>query len=364
MQSREESKSPVARPARLGIDWQVAGYGTLIGALSAMLSAFLLNAPAEAGALAVLVGAAAGGVLGFLLARSLKRDLTRIGIYAALLARGQYQAAEVLETGTGEVRFLARQLRQMAKTWAGQVDALQRLADDRARLAERTEKLAVLEERQRLARELHDTVSQELFGLAMLVAATRSLVKESDTDVRARLHQAEEGARRAQATMRGLIRALRPVELGDKPLSAALQTLLADVRERQGIKTVLTVTGERAIPPGVEDALFRVAQEAVSNAVRHAHPTHIMVMLAAEEDGVSLSVEDDGIGFKTDAVQDHVGFSTMRERTAEIGARLAIRGQPGHGALVSVRAPLAGGDGEGGRERDDASTRPLKGTEL
>ena len=352
MEGREASKNPISRPARLGIDWQVAGYGLLIGAFSAALTAFLLRAPAGAGVLGVLAGAAAGGVLGFLLARTLKRDLTQIGIYAALLARGQYQAPASLVAGTGEARYLFRQLRQMAATWSGQVEALQRLADERAHLSERTERLAVLEERQRLARELHDTVSQELFGLAMLVAATRSLLPEDDTEVRARLRQVEEGARRAQATMRGLIRALRPVELGDKPLSAALDALLTDVRERQGIATAITTTGEREIPPGIEDALFRVAQEAVSNAVRHAHPSHISVLLAAESMGVSLAVEDDGVGFRTDAVEDHVGFSTMRERTAEIGARLSIMGEPGRGTRVSVRVPLAGGDGEASQEVD------------
>jgi NarL family two-component system sensor histidine kinase LiaS len=341
----EERRGAEVSAARLGIDWQVAGYGVLIGAGAALLASFLIHAPAAAGALSVLLGAVLGGALGFLLARPLKRDLTRIGIYAALLARGQYNAPPV-EEGTGELLYLARQLQQMAQAWSGQVEALQRLADERAHFADRTERLAVLEERQRLARELHDTVSQELFGLAMLVAATRNLVPGDEVEVLARLRQVEDGARRAQATMRGLIRALRPVELGDKTLKDALGVLLRDVRERQAIETTLLASGEREIPPGVEDALFRVAQEAVSNAVRHGRPAHITVALTEEPGAVSLSVEDDGAGFQTTAVQDHVGFSTMRERTAEIGARLSIRSQPGSGTRVVVRAPFhaVGGD--------------------
>ena len=140
--------------------------------------------------------------------------------------------------------------------------------------------------------------------------------------------------------MRGLIRALRPVELGDKSLADALATLLGDVRERQGIETELLASKDREIPPGVEDALFRVAQEAISNAVRHGRPTRLVVSLRTESNAVSLAVEDDGVGFQSGAVEDHVGFSTMRERTAEIGARLNIRSQPGRGTRVTVRAPF------------------------
>ncbi len=320
----------------LGIDWQIGGFGLIIGAAAALAALGLAQHP-----LGVLLGGAAlgavvGGAAGFLLARPLKRDLRELSLYAALLAHGQLDA-RLPGQGAGELRYLMRQLDAMAVSLADQVAAVRRLAAERQDLAQQAEQVAVLEERQRLARELHDTVSQELFALAMMLGAIRHILPASDGGAREQLSRAEEVARRAQASMRGLIRALRPVELGSRSLTAALESLLDEVGERQGIETDLQVQGQGPLPAGIEDRLFRIAQEAVSNAIRHGQPTRISLTLRRSGDDLALSIGDNGCGFDPASVVAHIGLASMRERAAEIGGQLVIQSRPGAGCTVQLR---------------------------
>jgi len=323
----------------LGIDWQIAGFGLVIGAAAALAALALAHAPFGLLLEGAGLGAAVGGAAGFLLARPLKRDLRELSLYAALLAHGQLDA-RLPGDGAGELRYLMRQLDAMALSLAEQVAAVRRLAAERQSLAQQAEQVAVLEERQRLARELHDTVSQELFALAMMLGAIRNILPEASGEAREQLSRAEEVARRAQASMRGLIRALRPVELGSRSLAAALESLLDEVGERQGIATELQVQGHDPLPAGIEDALFRIAQEAVSNAVRHGQPSRIAVTLRRSGSELALTVADNGLGFDLQTSATHIGLGSMRERAAEIGGQFVIRSRPGAGCSVQLR--LAG----------------------
>jgi NarL family two-component system sensor histidine kinase LiaS len=335
-----------AEGGSLGIDWQIAGFGVVIGALASLGALALSHPPLVTLLTGASLGAAIGGAAGFLLARPLKRDLREISLYAALLAHGQLDARLPGE-GAGELRYLMRQLDAMAASLAEQVAAVRRLAAERQALAQQAEQLAVLEERQRLARELHDTVSQELFALAMMLGATRIILPETSPAAREQLGRAEEVARRAQASMRGLIRALRPVELGSRGLAAALESLLDEVGERQGVTTQLQVQLSDPLPASIEDALFRIAQEAVSNAVRHGQPTLIGVTLRRTGGDLTLAVADNGDGFDPAQITVHIGLGSMRERAAEIGGQLSIQSRPGAGCTVQLRLTgLAGPDRE------------------
>ncbi len=325
-----------AEGGSLGIDWQIAGFGLVIGAAAALAALALAHAPFGLLLEGAGLGAAVGGAVGFLLARPLKRDLRELSLYAALLAHGQLDARLPGE-GAGELRYLMRQLDAMALSLAEQVAAVRRLAAERQALAQQAEQVAVLEERQRLARELHDTVSQELFALAMMLGAIRNILPEASGEAREQLSRAEEVARRAQASMRGLIRALRPVELGSRSLAAALESLLDEVGERQGIATDLQVQVRDPLPAGIEDALFRIAQEAVSNAVRHGQPSRIAVSLRRSGGELGLTVTDNGLGFEPQSAATHIGLGSMRERAAEIGGQLVIQSRPGAGCSVQLR---------------------------
>lgn len=320
----------------LGLDWQIAGFGAVIGGVTGAMGALFGHAAGTGVVAGIGAGALLGGILGFLLARPLKRDLREISLYAAVLARGQLDA-HLPGDGTGELRYLMQQLRTMARSLKEQVEALRRLADERTSLAARTERLAVLEERQRLARELHDTVSQELFSVAMLVGAMRQTLPEGLQALHHQLALAEEGARRAQATMRGLIHALRPLELGDRNLVGAITAVLNEVQERQAIATEFKARDMKDLPPSVEDALFRIAQEALSNAVRHGQPSRIAVEIAHQDAVLVMTVRDNGAGFDAATAVPHVGLLSMRERAADIGAVLHVSSHPGSGTQVEVR---------------------------
>ncbi len=334
---RQEQATSARTGAQLtGLDWQLAGYGLLIGAASALATALLLRAPAFLTFLASAFGAVVGAVVGYFVGRPLKRDLRETTLYAALLARGRFDA-RLNGEGPGELRYLMRQLNATAEAIGQQVDALRRLAEERSQLAARAGQAAALEERQRLARELHDTVSQELFALAMMLGAARAHLPAQSEETRRSLLTAEEGARRAQSTMRSLIRALRPVELGEQSLSLALEDLLSEARERHSVEAHLEAEGIVDLPPGIEDALFRIAQEAVSNALRHGRPNRLTARIVAREGTCALSVEDDGAGFDPESATTHFGLRGMRERAAEIGARLTVQSSPGKGCSVHVR---------------------------
>lgn len=325
-----------ATPSPLGLDWQIAGFGAIIGAVAGAMGAVFGHVADTAVVTATGAGLVLGAILGFLLARPLKRDLREISLYAAVLARGQLDA-ELPGEGTGELGYLMQQLRVMAGSLKNQVEALRRLAEERTSLAARTERLAVLEERQRLARELHDTVSQELFSVAMLLGAIRHTDSERLSEVQHQLALAEEGARRAQATMRGLIHALRPLELGDRNLIGAIRAVLDEIQERQGIAAEFNTSDVGDLPPSIEDALFRIAQEALSNAVRHGKPRRISVAVSHQDHVLLMTVRDNGEGFDVSTSVPHVGLLSMRERAADIGAVLHVSSQPGTGTQVDVR---------------------------
>ena len=355
------SRNPENRAASpVGLDWELAATGGAVGGAVAVASVFWWHGSWSRGSELVVLGILIGAAVSYALARPLKRDLARLGLVAALLARGQWDAAlgdhEPEAARSGEVRYVITELRTMAIGLRAQVDALQRGAEERAALAERARHVAVLEERQRLARELHDTVSQELFGLAMILGSIRrSLGDARDAALVERLTQAEAGAQRAQVTMRGLIRALRPIELGTQDLESALKMLLDEVSERHHIATSLTVDGALVLSPGVEDALFRVAQEAASNAVRHAEAKTLAIRLLRAAPRVELEVADDGVGFDPAATQGHVGLHSMRERAEDVGGHLFVRSLVGRGTTVVLWVPVTGPLGE---DLDDGPTGP------
>jgi len=211
---------------------------------------------------------------------------------------------------------------------------------ERARLVERektaTQARAALEERQRLARELHDSVSQALYGIALGTQTTLAALRE-DRDLRAG-EQASQYvlnlAEAAIAEMRALIFELRPETLQQEGLVGAL--------ERHALEVDAQFDREPDVPLDTKEALYRIAQEALQNAVRHARPRLIRLRLDEASAHVQLEIADDGIGFDpTRPHPGHLGLTSMRERAAAVGGELTIDSAPGQGTRVVVRVPLA-----------------------
>jgi two-component system NarL family sensor kinase len=199
------------------------------------------------------------------------------------------------------------------------------------------------DERARLARELHDGVSQAL-------VATKLLIESAQHEPAAAERLQALALKRLNSTLaevRHLSHALRPALLDTLGLPAALQHLAGEFDAAGGTRFTATVEGEEVdLPEAVKTALFRIAQEALSNAARHAHAATVAVVLRFERHGgLALEVVDDGRGFDADAAQAvadrGLGLRSMRERADALGARLSLATSPGHGSRLTVKLSAA-----------------------
>lgn len=214
------------------------------------------------------------------------------------------------------------------------------LVVENARLRRQAEQLLVSQERNRLARELHDSVTQSLYSLTLFAEAGRRTVeagKESETADY--FSQIGETSQQALKEMRLLVHRLRPSILSQEGLVSALQHRLNAVEGRAGVRHQLLVTGETKLSPVLEEALYQIAQEALNNALKHALAQEVIVRLdLAGGDRVDLEIEDNGRGFEPGkAASGGLGLISMRERAEMFAGGLSIRSSPGHGTLIRAR---------------------------
>ena len=216
-------------------------------------------------------------------------------------------------------------------------------AMESAQLRQRAEEAAVMEERQRLARELHDSVTQLLYGLTLFAEAGRDSARAADpTQVQHYLGRLGETAQQALKEMRLLIFELHPPALTQAGLVGALRQRLEAVERRAGVETQLLVEKPLELPANVEASLYRIAEEALNNLLKHSAATRVTVRLGADEEGLVLEVTDNGQGFDLEAVRDHggMGLVSMQERAEALGGSLRIVSAPGGGTSVKVIVPL------------------------
>lgn len=213
------------------------------------------------------------------------------------------------------------------------------LAIENARLRTQASQVAVVAERERLARELHDSVTQSLYSLTLLAEASQRLVGVGELEsVRDYTGRLGEIAQQALREMRLLVYQLRPLALKREGLVGALQQRLDAVEKRAGVDARLLVEGPVDLPAEVEEGLYRIAQEALNNALKHAAPTAVVVHIRVEGRTVSLEVRDDGRGFDPQAVGDKggMGLTNMRQRAERLGGSFSLVSAPGEGATVRV----------------------------
>lgn len=212
-------------------------------------------------------------------------------------------------------------------------DRNQQLVEELQAAQQKLRELAVIEERNRLARDLHDSVKQQVFAVSMQLGAARALLNEANPAY-SPVTEAEQLARQAGAELTTLIRQLRPPNLESKTLPEALQEYVTDWSRQNGIAADLKVDGLSSISLAGDETLFRVAQEALANVARHSNARHVIVELANQEDEIVLRVEDDGVGFELDQIEKGVGLDSMRERLEAIGGRLSISSGSSNGTRV------------------------------
>jgi signal transduction histidine kinase len=211
---------------------------------------------------------------------------------------------------------------------------------------------AIAAERSRLARELHDSVTQSLYSLTLLAEAGQRMIQAEELQQIAG-NQARLGeiAQQALQEMRLLVYELRPLALESEGLMGALEQRLETVERRAGIQARMLVDvdthqgqGQVELAPDLEEELYGIAQEALNNALKHARASRVVLSVGVTDEFVTLEIADDGQGFDPADVRDTggLGLVSMRERAEKIGGQLTIRSVPGEGASVTVTAPLSG----------------------
>ncbi|MFC2027368.1 histidine kinase, partial [Chloroflexota bacterium] len=217
------------------------------------------------------------------------------------------------------------------------------IAIENARLYEHAQELATVEERQRLARDLHDAVTQTLFSASLIAEVLPRLWEKNPDEGRRRLEELRRSTRGALAEMRMLLMELRPAALTEANLGELLQQMTDAAIGKVGIPFDLTVEGQGALPADVQITFYRVAQEALNNIQKHASASKVSLTLRYQPESVTLVISDDGAGFDPDSVSsEHLGLSIMCERAETIGAECKVESEIGHGTRVKVmwRNPL------------------------
>jgi signal transduction histidine kinase len=226
---------------------------------------------------------------------------------------------------------------------------LTELEATRGELAESERRTGTLAERQRLAREIHDTLAQGFASIVTLYEAARADLATRPEVALGRLEEIGRTARSSLSEARRVVWALRPEALEEGTLPDALARLVNDFRSETGLDATSRITGERReLEPDAEATLLRVAQEALANVRRHARARRVALTLSYLEDALLLDVRDDGVGFQHDPADPDRGASEaggfgligMRERVEQLGGTLTIESQPGTGTAIVASLPL------------------------
>lgn len=211
------------------------------------------------------------------------------------------------------------------------------LAIEHARLLQQEQALAVLHERQRLARELHDSVAQSLYSISLYVGATASLLSDGQASAAAEhLEELKGMTREALGEMRQLIFELRPTVVEQQGLAAAIQARLQSVERRSGLTVTWRMEGIEQLPVEHARELYGIAQESLNNVLKHSRAHQLWARLRCTPARVCLEIVDDGVGFDPKTVARGLGMRGMRERAASIGAELRVTSRPGKGTRVRV----------------------------
>lgn len=345
----------------LGLQWKIGLFqlATSVAACLATGLSFALTrrgGASEAAALTTAVGlgmlvALAGSGAGFRWARTIKLRLWEAGDLATRIGQGDLKH-RLVPGPPDELGWLEQQLNTMAGHLERAVAELRDLADQNRSLAEQAGRGAALEERARLARELHDTVNQQLFALSIGIATIRRELSHHagfPAHLLGDLEKFERAAREAHGQIRELILQLRPVSLERHGLGPALKEYAERIAREEGWQLEVELNTEPVVAgldAAAREHLFRLGQEALANVRRHAHASRVLLRLDVDERGVTLTVRDDGVGFepKRPPRPTAVGIVGMRERMRSIGGTLEINSQPGAGTTVTARVPRAGDD--------------------
>jgi NarL family two-component system sensor histidine kinase LiaS len=283
-----------------------------------------------------------GWLLAWLTVRPVAKRLNRIMKTSKQFAEGDF-SARVQDHTPDKVGDLGRQFDDMADGLEHNMIVLRDMAQRNADLAQRVEETAIQTERIRLSRDLHDAIAQRLFSLSVSTSTLPDLIAR---DQRQGVQQANAIAELAEATLldlRALLVELRPSSIVQRGLAEAMEALCREwqAAHRIPVECSILLTGRR-VPATIEDVIYRVAQEALSNVAKHAHATQVHVSLVETPRKITLSVTDNGPGFDPDTASKtgKFGLLSMRERARSVGGYISIESDTARGTTVRMTLPL------------------------
>lgn len=290
-----------------------------------------------------VVSSGLGAVLGaFYSGKDIRGELEEIGLGAKNLAYGNLDY-RLNFRGNPEFDNIIVAFNEMAARLESQVSALQKLAEENEQLLQETKISAVSEERQRLARDLHDAVSQQLFAISMMAATASKIADIKPKQALSLIGEISQSAARAQSEMRALLLQLRPLTLQNESLTQALSLLAAELESKQTVKCVVDLD-DVSLPKNIENQLYRIAQEGLSNVLRHAEASQVQISLKVSQAGrrTILIIEDNGKGFTPDQIpQSSLGNRSIKERATLLGGTAQWLSVTGKGTKLEVRIPIS-----------------------
>lgn len=273
----------------------------------------------------------------------MKSKLNAISAVIKQFANGQYGSSVDFLEENDEITRIGDELNELGVKLQDQVKSLQRMADEKSELAKSAHKSAVIEERQRLARDLHDAVSQQLFALTMMSEAALRQMEQHPEKAKEQLTEVVKAGSQTQTEMRALLLHLRPVQLSGDSLSTGIQKLVEELKQKSSIEFQLELESDLILSDTVEKHVFRIVQEALSNILRHANATLVKIEVSAKARELFVHIRDNGKGFDLEhdsGKKASYGLKTMRERTEELGGRFTIRTKLDEGTYIDIRIPL------------------------
>ena len=280
-----------------------------------------------------------GILFGFMSGQFLKKELQVVDEGLHQMEEGR--PLELESSSLPEIQTISTRMNKIQKQIIEQAKLSQRLATEAALDQDKQMQEIVFQERNRLARELHDSVSQQLFAASMMMSAINETKDSTENEIEAKqLKLVEEMIHQSQLEMRALLLHLRPVALKGKSLQEGMEELLIELMQKvtMDIKWKLE---DFPVEKGVEDHLFRILQESVSNTLRHSKASQFEVLLIKRDGFIILRVTDDGVGFDVDEQKaGSYGLQNMYERAVEIGGNLKIVSLKSKGTRLEVKIPV------------------------
>ncbi|ALA53730.1 sensor histidine kinase [Shouchella clausii] len=264
------------------------------------------------------------------------------------MEKGREQAGQM----SADFKEASSLIIDMERRMSKQADRSQKLMEQWAEKESQLKSEIVSQERNRIARELHDSVSQQLYAASMLLSAAVNGKNQDIEALQKRCEQIEKVVNDAQNDMRALLLQLRPIQLEDQSFKEGVEQLVDSLAEKHPLSFSVRIA-DAPLSPGIEDQLFRISQEAIANALRHAEAKEISLYYDKFDQFALLKITDDGVGFDRKEHTGGYGLNSIEERAEEIGATTRIVSVPGQGTSVEVKVPIV----KGGEEDDPSANR-------